>query len=42
MLFVAALSALKLLQRSSADVPNTSVDAQTGETATKSSPVLMK
>ncbi len=34
MLFAAALSAVKLLQ-GSADVPNTSVDAKTDETATK-------
>jgi len=34
MIFVAALSAVKLLQ-TSADVPNTSVDAKKDETATK-------
>jgi len=39
MLFAAALSAVKLLQ-GSADVPNTSVDAKTDETATKRTDML--
>ena len=39
MLFVAALSAVKLLQGSAA-VPNTSVDAKTEETATKRTDIV--
>ena len=39
MLFAAALSAVKLLQ-GSADVPNTSVDAKTDETATKRTDIV--
>ena len=39
MIFAAALSAVKLLQ-GSAHVPNTSVDAQTDETATKSTDIV--